>query len=329
MYLEAEVAREVLAHLKNDELQNIGRAMAEVEKLDADMIETVVNEFLQELSQAGLFSKAGRDYVFDVFPDLLDDQQRQRVVGALKREISTDFEEYIAARPPATIVAILQKEHPQTQAVALHIMGQENAGNVLGGMSEEQQADLYMRMARLNAIPSELADDVEAALRRALDWQETDALEVQKSGTEAWKFSGVDRTAQILGRLGRAANEPLLGKIAEADENLSELLRRRMFLFEDLMDISDRDIQTLLKSVDRGTLLLSLRGIDELILEKFLANLSKRAAEDMREELEFMGPTPRAQIIAAREEIVQVALGLNEEGMIRLGMGGADEEVLI
>jgi len=317
MYLSEEVARGLLAHMSTRELQEIALAIATVDTVEASVIEEVVAQFVRDMHGASMVKHSGRDYALDVLPRLVSDDRRVRVESSIRRQISTEFEEYIADRPARTVATILQDEHVQTQAVGLLLMGADNAAAVLECFEEQERYDVTLRMAALETVPGELADDVEAALRGALE----------DHGTDRWKVQGVDDTAQILGRLGRVAQEPLLDRLEMEDAELSDRLRRRMVVFTDLSSLDPRGAQALLKGIDRSTLLLALRGATSAMRELFLAGMSKRASADLRDDLEIMGPTPRAQVEAAQEEVVQVALKLQEEGAIQLCTGGQTDLV--
>ncbi|MFK7929289.1 MAG: flagellar motor switch protein FliG [Myxococcota bacterium] len=317
MYLKEDVAKKILHELGLDELEDLGVAMSEVENATPEIIEEVIADFIRDLYAVYLVPHSGKDYALGVLPRLIGDDKRERVMGRLRRHISTDFQEFVSSRPPATVATLLLDEHPQTQAIAMLLMGPDNAAIVLSYMDEEDQYDLSIRMARIERIPSELADDVEASVRGAL----------QEQGMGLWAVEGVDTTAQMLGRMHSDFQQPILDRIAGADLELSELLKRRMMLFGDLIKLDNKSIQAILKVVERPILLVALRGAEGDMKDKFLANMSSRAASDLRDELEIMAPVARSEIEGAQEEIVKSALTLNEEGTIRLSFGGDDELV--
>ncbi len=317
MYLDRKVARKLLNRLTTDEIREVGMAMAEVERVSPEVIEKVVADFVRDLYAIKLLPHTGKEFALDVLPSLMTGSRAARVAGSLRRELSSEFQDYVATKPAEAIVALLMDEHPQTQAVALLLMGAENAARVLAEMDEQGQYDLALRMSRINEIPGELVDDVEEAF--------TDAL--ADHGADRWKVPGVDKTAKILGRLGRDATDPLLARMAKADKVLSDTIRRRMVIFSDLGALDFRGVQAILKEVDRADLLLALKGVDADLQELFLANMSKRAAADLRDELEIMGPTPRSLVNQAQENIVEVALRLAEEQVIFLSIGGSDDLV--
>ncbi len=315
MYLESHVAKKLLAQMKDAEIREIGLAMATVERVDPGVIEKVVADFVKDLYEIAMLPRTGREFALDVLPDLMDEGRRAHLAGSIKRRLSTEFMDYVATRPPRAVLAILQDEHPQTQAVALMRMGADNAARVMGLMDEQEQYDLTLRMAQLKEIPGELADDVEESIRYSLEMEATDRFKVE----------GIDSTAQVLGQLGKPNNEKVLTRLSKQDRNLSERLRRRMVTFDDLVGIDDRAVQAILKEVDRDDLLLALKGTSGEGLEMFLRNMSSRAAADLRDELEIMGPTPKTVVERAQENIVEVALRLHEDGSIFLPVGNAEE----
>jgi flagellar motor switch protein FliG len=316
MYLEPKVARKLLEEMSTAELYDIGRAMADVEDVTTEAIEEIIASFVRDLTKASLIPRNGKDYVLDTLPDLIDEKRRAGVAGTLRRELSTAFREFIAEQPPRIIAAVLGDEHPQTAALALLLIGPDHASRVLACFTEDMRYDVSMRMARLDDVPSEVADVIEQELRASLESQ----------GPSRLRMQGVDKAAQVLGRLGAAMQDPLMGRIASEDQALSQVLRRRMVVFTDLQTLADRSVQELMKVIDRPTLLAAMKGAEPPMRDMFLRNVSARAREDIEEELAIMSPIPRSQVKTAQEEIVQLAMKLHSEGTIQL-FTGSDEMV--
>lgn len=317
MYLDRGVARTLLDQLSTEELREIGMSMSTLDQVQPQLIEGVVNHFIKDLYTATLVPQDGKKYALSVLPELIrDDDRRTRVLGSLRRSLSTDFQRFISEAPPAAVASVIAEEHPQTQAVALHLMGQENAVKVLSKLDEDLQFELTFRMARLADIPEDLADDVEIALRTAL----------QSDSGRRWEVPGMESTAQVLGRMGREAYEPLLDRLYDEDPELSEDLRRRMVTFEDLGGLLDRHMQALLKEVGKDQLTVAMRGASPEIRDLILRNMSSRAAETLADEVELLGPTPRSQINEAQEAVVAVALRLQDDGVLTLS---SDDDELV
>ncbi|MBN2801402.1 MAG: hypothetical protein JXX28_19830 [Deltaproteobacteria bacterium] len=315
MYLEKGAAEKLLLHLTPGELRKIGMAMAEVERFDQQIIETVVADFVRQLHTQSMVPTTGLDYALGPYPEMIDEQRRPRVQSALKRELSQAFVEYIRGRPPRTVSTLLQDEHPQAQAVALLLMGIDNASEVLLHFDEQERFEVAYRMARIEQVPGELADDVEASLWEALE----------DRGHERWKVVGVDQTASVLGRLKKSVTDDVLERMNKQDEALSDTLRKRMVVFEDLGSLDNKGAQALLKNVERSVLLVALRGTSPELLQLFTGNMSSRAAADLLDEMSIMSPLPKSEVNKAREEVVQMALSLQEEGVIRIATGGGEE----
>ncbi|MEC7947494.1 MAG: flagellar motor switch protein FliG [Myxococcota bacterium] len=315
MYLDREVAKGLLRQLDDDDVRAVGLAMGSIENVDPAVIEAVIGDFVRDLHEVSMMPRSGPDFVAKVLPQLLDETRRNELLPIINRRVNKEFEQFISMRPAASVAAMLRDEPPQTQAVALCLMGPENAAMVLKHLPEETKTAITVRMARLKRIPGELADDVIVALRAALGKQD-DHLDV----------GGVDRTARILGRMSRNENGAILEGVSDEDPDLADSLRRRMIVFEDLVQLTNMAIQVVLKQVDRDDMVLALKGASSQLQDLFLANVSSRAADDIREEMEIMGPVPRSRIRAAQERIVAAALTLAEEGSIYLPMGAEDEE---
>lgn len=316
MYLDRKVARSLLERLSTEEIRELGHAMAEIEDVPGEEVEQVIRDFVTDLHKSAMFPTTGRSFALGVLPDLLPEAQRGRLEGSLRRALSTEFQDYIATKSARAVAAILSDEHAQTRAVALVLMGTDNAAGVLRCMDEEERFDSAVRMAKLKNVPGELADDVERSLRQALE----------DDGSDRWSVQGVDRTAQVLGRLGTELNEPLLARLANENSALSDRLRRRMVVFQDLAGLDRRAVQALLKEIEKEDLLLALKGADAAMRDLFLRNLSSRAAADMEEELEIMGPVPKRSLQQAQENIVEVAMRLAEDGTIYLAVLESEDD---
>jgi len=317
MYLDRDTARGLLEAMDDDDIRAIGLAMGGIEKVESQIIESVVATFVRDLHAVSIMPRSGPEYVSEILPQLLDSARSGHLLPVINRRVSRDFEEFIAMRPPANVAAILRDEHPQTQAVALCLMGPSNAAKVLRHLSADDKSRITMRMARLKKVPGELADDVASAIREALGRQE-DHLEV----------GGIDRTARMLGKLPAKDNSNILDELSDEDIDLADALRRRMVLFEDLGQLTNMSVQVLLKHIERDDLLVALKGASSQVLNLFLSNVSSRAADDIREELDIMGQISKQRIRASQERIATAALKLADDGAIYLPIGDVEDEGL-
>lgn len=317
MYLDKVVAKKILRKLETTELQAIGLAMASIDHVDHDVIEDVVQNFIRTLHDVSLMPSSGPQYIRNVLPDLLDETRREEVLQNVYRRTDVEFEAFVAKLPAKSVAALLRDEHLQTQAAALALMGPVNAAGVMQFLDEELIPDITRRMAKLRFIPGEIADDICTSIRSVLGGS-VDHLPV----------GGVESTARVLGNMKKDKNERVLGAIADEDDELAQALRRRMVVFDDLADLDDRGIQALLKQVDREELVRALKGSKLRTRERFFKNLSSRAADDIREALEIIGPIRRSVVDDAQTQIASLALELSEKGEIYLPIGGDKEDLV-
>ena len=318
MFVHPRVAAGLLSRLTTGEVTQIGIAMKRLERLSPDVLDQVIATFVRDLSDVVHLPHSGRDFALNQLAELIGEERRESTHEAIRRDIDTGFQDFIGACLPAAVSIILQDEHPQAQATALLMMGAENAATVMALMPESVQFQCTRRMAKIKTIDARTARDVEDSLREALG-----------SGlTARLRFQGVDQTARVLCKMGRDVYEPLLARIAKDDKALADAIRKRMVRFEDLTALDRRGIQALLKETDAGDLVLALRGADHKILNLFLQNLSKRRAQDLVDEIAISGASPRKRVEEARENLVQTALRLHDEGALFFAVGSEAEEMI-
>ena len=315
MFLERPVAKSLLRQMNDEEIQAIGMAISEIDRVPPTMIEEVVRDFVVELSDSLLVPRAGPEFVDQILPELIDAERLDNILPMLRRRVDRSFERFITQRDANAVAALLRDERPQAQAVALALMGTDNAARILKRFTAEEQREVVMRMARLKKIPGELADDVTGALRTALG-----------KGDDQLQVGGVDVTARMLGQMRRSDNESILQDIEDENFDMADKLRRRMVVFDDLIQLNGRAIQSLMKGIERDVLLIALKGASPEMQTLFFSNVSSRAAEDMREELVILERPALSRIREAQESIVAEAPKLAEDGVINLQMGGDEEE---
>ncbi len=317
MDLDKDVAKKILRKLETSELQAIGLAMASIDHVDHDVIEEVVQGFIRTLHEVSLMPSSGPQYIRNVLPDLLDEQRRDEVLQNVYRRTDVEFEAFVSQLPAKSVAALLRDEHLQTQSAALALMGPGNAARVMQHLDEELVPDITRRMAKLRYIPGEIADDICSSIRAVLG-----------GSVDHLPLGGVESTARVLGNMKKDKNERVLGAIADEDDELAQALRRRMVVFDDLADLDDRGIQALLKQVDREELVRALKGAKSRTRDRFFKNLSSRAADDIREALEIIGPVRRSVVDDAQTQIASLALELSEKGEIYLPIGGDKEDLV-
>jgi flagellar motor switch protein FliG len=214
---------------------------------------------------------------------------------------------------------VLSREYPQTSALILSQLPPTQAAQVLLELPETLRAEVIMRLSRLDQISEEMLAELTQALKRELAGFE--------GSTQAQEMAGLDHTVQIFTKLDQSTENSLLEAIEERDEEIAQQIRERMFTFEDLLEVDDRGIQTLLRNIENKTLVLALRGTNDVMKDKFLRNLSKRVASSILEDLDTLGPVRLSEVERAQGSVADMARQLQERGEII--MGGRGDDVLV
>lgn len=318
MFVHPRVATGLLSRLSTGEVTQIGIAMKRLERISPELLNQIIGSFVIDLSDIKHMPHSGKDFALNQLADLIEPERRDAVHEPVRRELDDGFEKFIANCLPSAVAIMLEDEHPQAAATALLMMGPENASAVLSLMLDREQYEFTRRMAKISTIDGGVARDVENSLRENLGAGLVTRLQL----------NGVDKTARILCRMGRAAYEPLLARIAQKDKALEQAIRKRMVRFEDLKVLDRRGVQALLKETDGADLLLALRGVDTALLNLFLNNMSKRRSQDMIEEIATSGAVPRKKVIESQELMVQTTMRLHDEGVLFFPIGAEAEEMI-
>ncbi|HHQ41256.1 MAG TPA: flagellar motor switch protein FliG [Chromatiales bacterium] len=316
MTLGEQQAAEVLRHMGPKEVQKVGAAMAQLGAVSKEQVSAVLEQFIEEVSQQTALGVGSDEYVRKVLVEALGEDKAAGLIDRILLGRNTKGLDALKWMDARAVAEIIRLEHPQIIAIVLSYLDPDHAAEVLSFLPENMRPDIVMRIATLDGIPP-------AAL------QELDQiLEKQFSGNDNVKSSsgmgGVKRAADILNFMETAVENQILETIREADADLGQQIQDKMFVFENLVDVDDRGIQALLREVSTDTLILALKGADEAVKEKIFKNMSKRAAEMLREDLEAKGPVRVSEVEAAQKEILAVARRMAESG--ELVLGGKGEE---
>ncbi len=318
MSLGKDLAAEVMKHLSESEVKKLSRAFMSVNEVDRDLQRTIAAQFQTMLRASDTVVVDGQDFAKDVigaaFGTDTGDSLLEYVTGSRKEPLSA----LIADIPQNIVDNFIQSEHPQTIAFLITKMGAEMAADLLTKMPEEMQTDVLVRVSQLEHVKAEVVDEVREVLR-------TQLRGVSMSGEE--EVGGPKATADILNFVDRSNEERIVTEIEEIYPELAEEIRNLMFTFEDIAKIDDRSIQTILKEVPRDQLVLSLKTASEDLKSLLLRNISQRAAEMLKDDLDTLGPTPLKDVEKAQQGIVDVVRRLEAEGKITIASGSEDEFV--
>lgn len=312
-----EFCAKVFQRLEDDEIKHVGRQMAKVDHVDKEDIAGLLKEFKGD---------TGSDDLFLSGDDMLESALKKALMGDKANEILDDirsdwrltlFQKARKLEPPV-LVNFLRNEHPQTIALVLAVLDQAQAAAILGELKEDQRIEVIFRMSELDKVSPEILVDIDRVLQEEL-------LSVE--GMEGQRLGGVAAVAEILNNADRALEASILEGIEEQREELADEIRRLMFVFEDLIDVEDRGIMSILKEVSTDDLKLALKTASEGLMEKVFKNMSQRAVEMLKEDMEIMGPTRLKDVEAAQQAILKIAKRLEQEGKVQLTSGGDDEFV--
>jgi flagellar motor switch protein FliG len=311
-------AASVLKNMGPKEVQLIGTTMATLGNISSDMVDEVLEEFITQIKNQTALGLDSDEYIRNMLTDALGADKAGNMIDRILLGKNSKGIEQLKWKDARSIADLIRLEHPQIIAIILILLDSDQAAEVLGLLPENMRSDLLLRIATL--------ESVQPAALRELD----EIMEKQLTGSESMKSSslgGVDTVANILNYLDGAVSEVVMEEISEANGELSQEIQDKMFVFEDLKDVDDRGIQTLLREVSTDQLLLALRGVEEELKEKIFSNMSKRAAEMLRDDLEAAPPTKLSEVEMAQKDILGIARKLADAGEISLGAGGGDELV--
>lgn len=318
MCLGEEATAKIFEELSDEEIGLVTRTMATIEHIPEDVKDTVFDNFAESQRQfAGLFIR-GSDFAKQAISNLdadgrTEDLLDQFISGTESRPLET-----IALMQPAMVAGLLEKEHPQTVALVLSTQHVSHAGEILSNLPEEVRADVVYRIAKIETVSSEVITKIEDALHREIG---------QVGNKKQSQVGGLDKVVDILNNLKNSMDADILDDIEENDPDMVEEIRKRMFTFENLTALDGRSLQMILREVNNDSLTMALKTASDEMQEKVFANMSARAADMIRDDLEAMGPVRLSEVEAMQQSIVKIAMKLEEEGKLVLGSGGGDELV--
>lgn len=315
--LGEDEAAEVLKHLGPREVQKLGAAMAQLRSVPRDKVEAVVDEFYEE-TQRGAPVTADEEYIRGMLTKALGDDRAANLISRILQGGDTAGIEGLKWMDAATVAELIRNEHPQIIATILVHLEYDHAGEIIKHFTDRLRNDVLLRIATLDGVQPAALQELNDALTRIL----AGSANVKKTA-----MGGVRTAAEILNFVGTAHETAIIDNVREYDPDLAQKIIDEMFVFDNLIDVDDRGIQLLLREVQSESLILALKGANEAMREKVFKNMSQRAAEMLREDLESKGPVRLSEVEREQKEILKIARRLADEGQIQLGGKGEDEFV--
>ncbi|AJC44675.1 MULTISPECIES: flagellar motor switch protein FliG [Xanthomonas] len=314
---EADAA-EVLKHMDPKEVQKIGIAMATLSGISRDQVEKVMEEFNAELGSKTSLGVGADDYIRNVLVQALGADKAGSLIDRILLGRNTTGLDTLKWMDPRSIADLVRNEHPQIIAIVMAHLDSDQAAEALKLLPERTRADVLMRIATLDGIPPHALNELNEIMER------------QFSGNQNLKSSnvgGVKVAANILNFLDSGSDQGVLSAISKIDADLGSRIQDLMFVFDNLVELDDRGLQTMLREVSGDRLGLALRGADIKVRDKITKNMSQRAAEILLEDMEARGPVRLSDVEAAQKEILAIVRRLADEGVISLGGSGAEAMV--
>ncbi|MBE2904092.1 flagellar motor switch protein FliG [Anoxybacillus sp. FSL W8-0382] len=317
--LGPDVSASVYKHLSEEEIEKLTLEISNVRQVDAEKKETILEEFHQIALAQDYISQGGIAYAKQVLEKALGPEQAMNIINRLTSALQVRPFDFARKADPAQILNFLQNEHPQTIALVLSYLDPAQAGQILSALPQEMQADIARRIALMDRTSPEMINEVEQVLERKL------STTVVQDYTQT---GGIEAVVEVLNGVDRATERAILDALEIQDPELAEEIKKRMFVFEDIVTLDNRAIQRVIREVDNADLLLALKVSSDEVKEVIFRNMSSRMAETFKEEMEFMGPVRLRDVEEAQSRIVAVIRRLEEAGEIVVARGGGDDIIV-
>jgi flagellar motor switch protein FliG len=315
----SELSAEIFKFLREDEIETLTFEIARLEKIDAEQKDAVLQEF-QELMMANQFiSTGGIDYARELLEKSLGSQKAIDIINRLTSSLQVRPFDFIRRTDPAHLLNFIQQEHPQTIALILAYLEPQKASIILQNLPHEVQSDVARRIATMDRTSPEVLREVERVLEKKLS---------TLSSEDYTTAGGVESIVEILNLVDRASEKQIIEQLEDEDPELAEEIKKRMFVFEDIVMLDDRAIQKVMREVDSQELAKALKSVDTEVQDKIFRNMSKRAAGMLKEDMEYMGPVRLKDVEEAQQKIVSIIRHLEDTGEIVVARAGEDEMVV-
>ena len=309
----------VFKHLKEDEIEQLTLEIANTRSVSPAMKDAVLDEFYEVCLAQQYIAEGGIGYAKDLLEKALGSERAKDVIGKLTASLQVRPFEFVRKTDASQLLNFIQDEHPQTIALILSYLSSNQASAIISALSPEKQTDVAKRIAQMDRTSPDVIKEVEKVLEQKL------ASLVNQDYTIV---GGVDSIVDILNTVDRGTEKHIMESLESEDPELADEIRKKMFVFEDILSLDDRSIQRVLREVDNNELAVALKGSNEEVQNLIFSNLSKRLATMIREDMDFMGPVRMKDVEEAQQKIVNIIRKLEDSAEIIISRGGGDEIVV-
>jgi len=310
-----ETASQILKGLDPQDIGKITSFMARTKRSDRTKVEIVFKETMEKVTNGDIMKGGGEDYVKKILTKGLGNESAEKILEMVSKESPLDSLKWVN---PKTLSSFLVVEHPQTIALILCLLEPEQAAAVIEALPENVKADVSMRVATTERIPDSALEEIEEVLKVSLD---------MGKGSHSKTFQGTKVLAEILNHCERSTEQKILEKIDGHNTAMADSIRELMLVFDDLDKVDDRGIQLVLKEISTEDLTLALKTASDTLKQKIFKNMSQRAVQILKEEMEARGPVKVSDVEKAQQNIVKIARKLDEDGKIAIAGRGKEEFV--
>jgi len=317
--LGPDVSAQVYKHLTDEEIEKLSLEISSVKKVDTDLKEDVLEQFHQIALAQDYISQGGVGYAKTVLEKAFGKQEASNIINRLTSSLQVRPFDFARKADPQQVLNFIKNEHPQTIALVLSYLDPEQSGQILSSLPEELQAEVAKRIATMDSTAPDIITQVEQVLEKHLSTSLTE---------DYTQTGGIQAVVEVLNGVDRSTERTILDELERKDPELAEEIKKRMFVFEDIVILDNRAIQRVIREVDGEDLRLSLKVASEEVKEIVFNNMSTRMAETYKEEMEYMGPVRLKDVEEAQTRIVSVIRRLEETGEIIIARGGGDDIIV-
>lgn len=317
--LGPEKSSHIFKHLKEDEIEELTLEIANTRSITPQLKEEVIEEFYQICLAQQYIAEGGIGYAKELLEKALGEEKARDVIGKLTASLQVRPFEFVRKTDASQLLNFIQDEHPQTIALIMSYLSTAQSSLILSALPPERQADVAKRIALMDRTSPDVIKEVEKVLESKLSSLVNQDYTI---------IGGVDAVVDILNSVDRGTEKHIMETLEIEEPELADEIRKKMFVFEDILLLDDRAIQRVLRDVDNSDLAVALKGSNEQVQETIFKNLSKRLAVMIKEDMEFMGPVRMKDVEEAQQKIVNIIRKLEDSAEIVISRGGGDEIVV-
>lgn len=316
--LGSENASKVFKHLKEEEIEKITLEISRMQKLTSDEVDEIMNDFYGLCVTQKVITEGGMDYAKDVLEKAFGQQMANSYMERLSNSLKTKAFDFIRKVDYKNIISLIQNEHPQTMAVILSYARADQASAIISEMSSEKQIEIIERIANLDKVSPDILSIVEEILKKRFSY--TISVNIEDS-----ELGGLNYIADIMNNVDRKTEKQILDELYKKSPELTDEIRKLMFVFEDIIHLDDTSVQRFLRDVDNKDLCVALKAANEEVRQLIFNNMSSRVREQVEQDIQYLKNVRMSDVEEAQQRIVAIIRGLEEAGELIISKGGKDE----